>query len=50
MELGTLIYDPPRNGPTLWEIGIPDRTASEFFVPEPYPQYVNSITNDGSDK
>ncbi|KAG4154068.1 hypothetical protein ERO13_D03G034800v2 [Gossypium hirsutum] len=50
IELGTLIYDPPRNGPTLWEIGIPDRTAAEFFIPEPYPQYVNSITNDGADK
>ncbi|TYJ47093.1 hypothetical protein E1A91_A02G163800v1 [Gossypium mustelinum] len=50
IELDTLIYDPPRNGPTLWEIGIPDRTAAEFFIPEPYPQYVNSITNDGADK
>ncbi|KAB2036924.1 hypothetical protein ES319_D03G036300v1 [Gossypium barbadense] len=50
IELNTLIYDPPRNGPTLWEIGIPDRTAAEFFIPEPYPQYVNSITNDGADK
>ncbi|KAF2283859.1 hypothetical protein GH714_016581 [Hevea brasiliensis] len=34
MELGVLVYEPPRNGPTLWEIGIPDRTAAEFFVPD----------------
>ncbi|GMI86556.1 rhamnogalacturonan lyase6 [Hibiscus trionum] len=50
IELGTLIYDPPRNGPTLWEIGVPDRTAAEFFIPEPNPQFMNSITKDGSDK
>ncbi|XVF61482.1 hypothetical protein PTKIN_Ptkin08bG0133200 [Pterospermum kingtungense] len=43
MNLGTLIYDPPRNGPTLWEIGIPDRTAAEFFIPDPYPTLTNSL-------
>ncbi|OAY66622.1 hypothetical protein ACMD2_16217, partial [Ananas comosus] len=30
-------------GPTLWEIGIPDRTAAEFFVPDPRPEYVNRL-------
>ncbi|GMI67974.1 rhamnogalacturonan lyase6 [Hibiscus trionum] len=50
IELGTLIYDPPRNGPTLWEIGVPDRTAAEFFIPEPHPQFMNSVTNDDTDK
>ncbi|KAK9012023.1 hypothetical protein V6N11_040093 [Hibiscus sabdariffa] len=50
IELGTLIYDPPRNGPTLWEIGVPDRTAAEFFIPEPYEQFMNSITTDDTDK
>ncbi|KAE8655850.1 Cinnamyl alcohol dehydrogenase 6 [Hibiscus syriacus] len=50
IELGTLIYDPPRNGPTLWEIGVPDRSAAEFFIPEPYPQFMNSITKDDTDK
>ncbi|KAL4379165.1 hypothetical protein GQ457_02G015790 [Hibiscus cannabinus] len=50
IELGTLIYDPPRNGPTLWEIGVPDRTAAEFFIPEPYEQFMNSITKDDTDK
>ncbi|KAK9037810.1 hypothetical protein V6N11_022710 [Hibiscus sabdariffa] len=50
IELGTLIYNPPRNGPTLWEIGVPDRTAAEFFIPEPYEQFMNSITKDDTDK
>lgn len=50
INLGTLIYDPPRNGPTLWEIGIPDRTAAEFFIPEPNPLLTNSICVDDADK
>ncbi|TYJ04411.1 hypothetical protein E1A91_A12G090300v1 [Gossypium mustelinum] len=50
INLGTLIYDPPRNGPTLWEIGIPDRTAAEFFIPEPNPTFVNSILNHDADE
>ncbi|XP_027077179.2 uncharacterized protein [Coffea arabica] len=37
VNLGNLVYKPPRNGPTLWEIGVPDRTTGEFFVPEPEP-------------
>ncbi|KAI3873685.1 hypothetical protein MKW92_041409 [Papaver armeniacum] len=32
-----------RNGTTLWEIGIPDRTAVEFFVPDVDPKYVNPL-------
>ncbi|KAM7489118.1 hypothetical protein LguiB_026602 [Lonicera macranthoides] len=35
IKLDDLVYEPPRNGPTLWEIGIPDRTAAEFYVPDP---------------
>nr|AFA41491.1 putative lyase [Solanum tuberosum] len=35
IELGSLVYNPPRNGATLWEIGVPDRIAAEFFVPTP---------------
>lgn len=27
----------------MWEIGIPDRTAAEFFVPDPNPEYVNKF-------
>ncbi|CAI0405313.1 unnamed protein product [Linum tenue] len=50
MDLGMLVYDPPRNGPTLWEIGIPDRTAAEFHVPEAYPTLMNKLyTNHPTD-
>ncbi|KAJ8562586.1 hypothetical protein K7X08_031038 [Anisodus acutangulus] len=42
-RLHTLVYDPPRNGPTLWEIGIPDRTAAEFFIPNPQPRLQNQL-------
>ncbi|XVF17391.1 hypothetical protein REPUB_Repub10bG0117700 [Reevesia pubescens] len=50
IDLGTLIYDPPRNGPTLWEIGIPDRTAADFFIPEPDPTFESSILKNDADK
>ncbi|KAJ4840417.1 hypothetical protein Tsubulata_009253, partial [Turnera subulata] len=51
IELGVLVYDPPRNGPTLWEIGIPDRRAAEFYVPNPYPTLLNKLyTNHPKDK
>lgn len=43
IQLPSLIYKPPRNGPTLWEIGIPDRTAAEFYIPEPYPTLTNQL-------
>ncbi|KAF9604151.1 hypothetical protein IFM89_002826 [Coptis chinensis] len=43
IDLGDLIYTPPRTGPTLWEIGYPDRTAIEFFIPEPNPHFVNPL-------
>ncbi|KAA8531470.1 hypothetical protein F0562_006177 [Nyssa sinensis] len=43
IKLGTLVYDPPRIGPTLWEIGIPDRTAAEFYVPDPKPTLTNRL-------
>ncbi|KAG2409066.1 uncharacterized protein HKW66_Vig0038880 [Vigna angularis] len=43
IQLGSLIYNPPRNGPTLWEIGIPDRSAAEFHVPNPYPNLINRL-------
>ncbi|XP_055832433.1 uncharacterized protein LOC129901315 isoform X1 [Solanum dulcamara] len=39
----TLIYDAPRNGPTLWEIGIPDRTAAEFFIPDAQSGLLNKL-------
>ncbi|XP_061361401.1 probable rhamnogalacturonate lyase B [Gastrolobium bilobum] len=43
IQLGSLIYMPPRNGPTIWEIGIPDRSAAEFYVPDPYPNLINRL-------
>lgn len=30
LDLGTLLWTPPRVGTTLWEIGIPDRDTHEF--------------------
>lgn len=50
IEVGTVIYDPPRNGPTLWEIGIPDRTAAEFYTPDPNPAFVNKLYVNHTDK
>ncbi|CAJ1931234.1 unnamed protein product [Sphenostylis stenocarpa] len=43
INLGSLVYNPPRNGPTVWEIGIPDRSAAEFYVPDPYSNLVNRL-------
>ncbi|URD73710.1 Rhamnogalacturonate lyase [Musa troglodytarum] len=50
INLGSLVYNPPRDGPTLWEIGIPDRSAAEFFVPDPDPKYTNGLYVDHSDR
>ncbi|KDP41513.1 hypothetical protein JCGZ_15920 [Jatropha curcas] len=43
IEMGDLVFGPPRDGPTLWEIGIPDRSAAEFYVPDPDPMHVNRL-------
>ncbi|KAL7208111.1 hypothetical protein ACSBR1_029966 [Camellia fascicularis] len=43
MDMGDHVYEPPRDGPTLWEIGIPDRSAEEFYIPEPNPKYINKL-------
>ncbi|CAA2963170.1 Hypothetical predicted protein [Olea europaea subsp. europaea] len=43
IKLGNLVYNPPRNGPTLWEIGIPDRIPAEFYVPDPSPELRNNV-------
>lgn len=48
--MGDLVYEPPRNGPTLWEIGIPDRSAAEFYVPDPNPKYINKLFVDHPDR
>ncbi|KFK30409.1 hypothetical protein AALP_AA7G257200 [Arabis alpina] len=50
ISLSTVVYEPPRNGPTLWEIGVPDRTAREFFVPEPYKNTMNPLFLNHTDK
>lgn len=41
IELGDLVFEPPRDGPTLWEIGIPDRSAAEYYIPDPDQMYNN---------
>ncbi|KAK9110961.1 hypothetical protein Scep_018480 [Stephania cephalantha] len=41
INLGGIVYEPPRDGRTLWEIGIPDRSAAEFYIPNPSPKYIN---------
>lgn len=41
--MGDIVYEPPRDGPTLWEIGIPDRSAAEFYVPDPDPKHINKL-------
>lgn len=43
VELGDLVFEPPRAGPTLWEIGIPDRSTAEFYIPDPNPLYINKL-------
>ncbi|KAK7301084.1 hypothetical protein RJT34_11944 [Clitoria ternatea] len=50
IDFGNIIYEPPRNGPTLWEIGIPDRSAAEFYVPDPNPKYINKFFVNHPDK
>jgi hypothetical protein len=41
--VGDLVFEPPRDGPTLWEIGIPDRSAAEFYIPDPDLKYINKL-------
>ncbi|XP_021597858.1 probable rhamnogalacturonate lyase B [Manihot esculenta] len=36
-QLGNLTYVPRRDGPTVWEIGFPDRTALGYYVPDVNP-------------
>ncbi|KAM7516916.1 hypothetical protein LguiA_006499 [Lonicera macranthoides] len=43
IDMGNLVYEPPRDGPTVWEIGIPDRSAAEFYIPDPNPKYINKL-------
>ncbi|PWA81127.1 Carbohydrate-binding-like fold [Artemisia annua] len=43
IRMGVLVFHPPRNGPTIWEIGVPDRTAAKFYLPEPNPTLMNQL-------
>lgn len=43
VNLRDLVFEPPRSGPTLWDIGVPDRSAAEFFVPDPNPKYLSKL-------
>lgn len=38
LDLGIVEFRPIRQGPTVWEIGFPDRNSAEFFVPEMNPR------------
>lgn len=38
-----MTFVPLRDGPTVWEIGFPDRTATGYFVPDVNPMYVNKL-------
>ncbi|CAN0872363.1 Rhamnogalacturonate lyase, partial [Linum grandiflorum] len=42
-KLGSIKFNPPRSGPTLWEIGVADRSAGEFFIPKPESLYFNKL-------
>ncbi|CAK9146867.1 unnamed protein product [Ilex paraguariensis] len=42
-QLHNLVYVPIRDGPTVWEIGFPDRTAIDYYVPDVSPMYVNKL-------
>ncbi|KAK4261416.1 hypothetical protein QN277_004417 [Acacia crassicarpa] len=46
IKLDSLVYNPPRSGSTVWEIGVPDRSAAEFFIPDPYPTLMNKLYNE----
>ncbi|XP_071737652.1 uncharacterized protein [Rutidosis leptorrhynchoides] len=49
LDMGDLVYEPPRDGLTMWEIGFPDRSAAEFYIPDPDPKYTNSfLLNDSN--
>ncbi|KAL5777443.1 hypothetical protein ACOSP7_010369 [Xanthoceras sorbifolium] len=50
IDTGNIVYEPPRNGSTLWEIGMPDRSAAEFYVPDPNPKYINKLYVDHPDR
>lgn len=34
LHVGNFSFKAPRQGPTLWEIGVPDRSAGALEIPE----------------
>ncbi|GKF81199.1 probable rhamnogalacturonate lyase B, partial [Tanacetum coccineum] len=50
IEVGDLVFEPPRDGPTLWEIGIPDRSAAEFYIPNPDPIFSNKFLDNDQNR
>lgn len=42
LQLGGLTFEAPRYGPTVWEIGYPDRIGSGY-IPDPNPLYPNRL-------
>jgi rhamnogalacturonan endolyase len=52
LDLGSLAWKPVRHGKPLWEIGVPNRTASEFagadqfWIPETPLKYATLFPND----
>lgn len=49
VDAGIIVWAPPRSGPTLFELGYPDRDSAEFYIPDinplsPYP-YKNNNKN-----
>ncbi|XP_054808091.1 probable rhamnogalacturonate lyase B isoform X2 [Prosopis cineraria] len=48
IKLGFLVYSPPRNGLTVWEIGVPDRSAAEFYIPNANHEFLNKLYNNRS--
>lgn len=45
IKLGFIVYSPPRNGGTIWEIGVPDRSAAEFYIPDASRNFQNKLYN-----
>ncbi|XP_012841986.1 PREDICTED: probable rhamnogalacturonate lyase B [Erythranthe guttata] len=43
IQMENITYAPPRDGPTIWEIGFADRTAQDYYVPDVNPMYVNKL-------
>lgn len=42
LVLSDMVYEPPRAGPTVWSIGVADRSATGY-IPDPDPKYVNKL-------